>query len=198
MTHCQVFQHQTIQLHMQITQSWDCAHMIITQFLEWLCNLKIGTQSKDSENVQHNFEIAQILLLHGTYYILQHAQLWRYRFVLQVSILSQAPTHNSDSFVVFQGPQCNYPHAIFDSQFLLTHNSYWLTIHIATEFTNSCDDIILMRFRTHYIRQQDLDTSVIASSATFFAAVMNSVDPCQQDCRFLVQYSFLHCRTSLT
>lgn len=82
---------------------------------------------------------------------------------------AKCPPHNSDSFVVFQGSQCNYPHAIFlhgDSQFLLTHNSYWLTIHIATEFTNSCDHFD--EVQEPLIRQQGLDTSVIASSATFF------------------------------
>ena len=30
-------------------------------------NLEIGIQSQDSDNVQHNLEIAQILRLHGTH-----------------------------------------------------------------------------------------------------------------------------------
>ena len=40
-------------------QSRDCAAI--------LCNLEIGTQFRDSENAQHNLEIAQIPKLRGTY-----------------------------------------------------------------------------------------------------------------------------------
>ena len=38
----------------------------VTQSRDWLRNLKTGTQSRDSENVQCNLEIAQILRLRGT------------------------------------------------------------------------------------------------------------------------------------
>ena len=48
-------------LHIQITQSRDCARVIT------LRNLEIGMQSQDSENAQRNFKIAQILRLRGTY-----------------------------------------------------------------------------------------------------------------------------------
>ena len=37
-----------------------------------LCNLDIGTQSQDSENVQRNLEIVQIRRLRGTYTVVSH------------------------------------------------------------------------------------------------------------------------------
>ena len=42
-----------------VAQSRDCATTVR--------NLEIGTQSRDSENAQHNLEIAQIPRLRGTY-----------------------------------------------------------------------------------------------------------------------------------
>ena len=42
-------------LRMQITQPWDCAHVVIMRSL-MVCNLE---QSQDSENAQHNLEIAR-------------------------------------------------------------------------------------------------------------------------------------------
>ena len=45
----------------------EIAHVWFTQSRDWLHNLEIGTQSQDSENTQHNLEIAQILRLRGTY-----------------------------------------------------------------------------------------------------------------------------------
>ena len=41
--------------------------MRVVQSLEWLRDLKIGTQSQNSENAQRNLEIAQILRLRETY-----------------------------------------------------------------------------------------------------------------------------------
>ena len=38
----------------------------IAQSQDWLCNLEIGTQFRDSENAQRNLEIAQIPRLCGT------------------------------------------------------------------------------------------------------------------------------------
>jgi len=37
-------------------------HKRIAQSQDWLCNLEIGTQFLDSENMQRNLKIAQILL----------------------------------------------------------------------------------------------------------------------------------------
>jgi len=39
----------------------------LAQSQDWLCNLEIGMQFLDSENVQCNLEIAQIPRLRGTY-----------------------------------------------------------------------------------------------------------------------------------
>ena len=51
-------------------------------------NLEIGTQSKDSENVQHNLKIAQILRLRRTYihktHLGQSHSLWQ-TLLMQVS-----------------------------------------------------------------------------------------------------------------
>ena len=45
-----------------------------------LSNLEIGMQSQDSENVQHNLEIAQIPRLHGTY-------TWQYQVEIEFILL---------------------------------------------------------------------------------------------------------------
>ena len=42
-----------------------CKHIAHSQ--DWLCNLEIGTQFRDSENAQYNLEIAQIPRLRRTY-----------------------------------------------------------------------------------------------------------------------------------
>ena len=49
-------------------QSPDCAR--VTQSPDCMLNLEIRMQSWDSENAQHNLEIAQMLRLRGTYILL--------------------------------------------------------------------------------------------------------------------------------
>ena len=50
--------------------------MCVAQSLDWLCNLEIGAQSRDSENAQRNVEIAQILRLRRIYILVWNVSVY--------------------------------------------------------------------------------------------------------------------------
>ena len=56
-----------LQIHSRRSISGGLAKWKFVDCARNLRDLEIGTQSQDSENVQHNLEIAQILRLRGTY-----------------------------------------------------------------------------------------------------------------------------------
>ena len=50
--------------------------MCVAQSLDWLCNLEIGAQSRDSENAQRNVEMAQILRLRRIYILVWNVSVY--------------------------------------------------------------------------------------------------------------------------
>jgi len=61
--------------NLEIAQTSYAVSRLAVQSWDWLCNLEIGTQFLDSENVQRNLKIAQIPKLRGTYaYVCMHVR----------------------------------------------------------------------------------------------------------------------------